>query len=82
MHLDPPPSLSKVRKPQSPKQFVEGPTNLEMGLSECPWQQYLRLGAQKLPMKGFQSMLIPTNISFTFIRFHKHYSQGSLCGAI
>lgn len=24
-------------------------------------------------------MLIPTNdISFTFIRFHKHYSQGSL----
>lgn len=75
-------TTSNVRKPQFPEQFVEGLTNLEMGLSECPWQQHLRLSAQKSLLKGFQSVLIPTNgISFTFIRLCEHDSQGGLCGA-
>lgn len=49
------------------QQLAEGLTNLEMGLSECLWQRHLGLSAWELPMRGCQSVLIPTNgIEFTF----------------
>jgi hypothetical protein len=49
----------------------------------APTSQEARALAWKFLAKGFSSVLVPTNgISFTFLRFHKYYSQEDLPGAI